>query len=509
MVLIHNDPNAFAQILRTCGLTQRVAAFFTDRVGATLSDIMILSKEEFTSALDAFAKSGSGSGVLNANRFYLNTTTTVKLHTIRYWSQIAFLYGGAQYESETTLPMMTQDWITSLTLSEYGPQGYNRNVEDEIVDIAKYDGSNWLETKNSLHRHLESRYGSTGVKLTHLLRETRMPFDEDAHGNLDQLRVATHTHQGADYHQDNTKLYSILYSHFKGSSLGSIVRKFERSHDGRAAWLEILSHCEGGAFIEEVASKARTILQDSFYDGKSRTFSFEDYYKRQVNAHNMLLEINQPLSEQEKLLYFAKGIRDPTIKSTYLSARQNPQYANSFQQMYGFINSGLRIFNPKGLPTEPSGTNRRLVNAVHGRGQGQDGGGKFSRGGRGGRYGGRYGRGGRNNGGRGGRYGGSGRGGNIECEKLPTGIDPSRQAFLPPDDWNRLTPGQKRTWNLLKHNKVLSINAMNTNPPAEISTDAPSATTEATGAPRNATAQDARSTHSSQAGNAFGRPTRN
>jgi hypothetical protein len=498
MAFIHQDPEAFLQILRTCGLSQRVSTFFTERVGATLSDIIILSKDDFTSALDAFAKSGAGSGVAAANRFYLNTTTTVKLHTIRYWAQIAFLYGGAQYESGAMLPTINPEWIANLTLSEYGPQGYNRNVEDVITDIVKYDGNNWLETKNSLHRHLESRYGSTGVQLTYLIRESRIPFDEVAHSSLNEVRVATHSHQGADYHQDNNKLYTILHSHFKGSSLGSIVRKFEKKHDGRAAWLEILAHCEGGAFTEEMASKARSILQDSFYDGKSKTFSFEDYYKRQVNAHNMLLEINQPLSEQEKLLYFAKGIRDPTIKSTYLSARQNPQYANSFQQMYGFINSGIRIFNPKSLPTDHSGANRRLLNPVLNRGGGAEGGGKTPRGGRGGRFGGRQGRGGRNNGGR----GRNSERGAVECEKLPNHLDPSRQSFLPTEEWNRLTPGQKRTWNLLKHNKVLTVNAVDSNPPAVIHTDAASAISE-TGT------RDNRSTQSNQAGSAFGRQSRN
>ena len=68
---IQHDAAAFATILIMCGMSPRVANFFSDRVGSSLSDIMILSKEELGSALETFAKSGQGSSVPAANRFHL------------------------------------------------------------------------------------------------------------------------------------------------------------------------------------------------------------------------------------------------------------------------------------------------------------------------------------------------------------------------------------------------------------------------------------------------------
>lgn len=81
-----------------------------------------------------------------------------------------------------------------------------------------------------------------------------------------------------------------------------------------------------------------------------------------------------------------------------------------------------------------------------------------------------------------------------ECEKLPPGMSPANGKYLSDEQWSKLTSGQKRTWNLLKNNKVLQISATST-------IDTTNANGASTAGAQN---QASGGTPASQAGNAFG-----
>ena len=123
-------------------------------------------------------------------------------------------------------------------------------------DASKPDGFkkliNWALWNESFQNYLRQILSAAKIPLIYLTRD-----DIEAPGDvlLDQADFGSHTKylieattlEGRHYELDNPRFYCKLLSFVVNGEGWSYIKKFERSQDGRSAYLALKMQCEGTA----------------------------------------------------------------------------------------------------------------------------------------------------------------------------------------------------------------------------------------------------------------------
>ena len=210
----------------------------------------------------------------------------------------------------------------------------------------------------------------------------------------------------------------------------ALVRAFswrprELISDGRAAYIALKTHYLGDSFVSRIRSAADSRLDNAFYDGKSRNFTFDHYCALLNNAFADLEATGELVTESRKLRVFLSGLRDSRLDTTKAQILATPTLQASFEAAVTFVATYLE-------------SHRSITNVARGRDISNvtsHGGGRGGRGagGRGRGFGRGFGRGGRGRGGRGAGGRGSGRGSNIT------------DRYYSPEEWEKLTPDERQS----------------------------------------------------------------
>jgi len=439
------------------------AQLFQSMVARTLGALATIPKENLIKELTSFRKTANGTSVPAGRRFYLTPNQFNNIQSIRNWVDIVINQGGSIYLS-TQINLFDDNWVATVS-TEFSNESLDSasSKVDEKPAIPPFNGVNWHEVKDAILRALQARHGAAGIPLAYLVRRERTIFSEaDADLPVVEKRILSQKHSGPLFDKDNRELYQFLSHTFSNTSLSALVSGISNSN-GLKAWEALLSNCQGASYTMEVKNRAKTILDNSFYDGKSSNFTFAQYYELHVKAHNMLLALGKDheMNEEEKIFNFVSHLKDATLMNTYLSNRNNV-VCHTFHGLYEFMDGGLRFLNPlgKGRALKVGGRHgQRTISGV----EQVDGRGRSRGRGRGGRDGNR-------NGGRGGRGRGGGRtrgvrgrGGRYtpyerekRYEPLPDNININE--FVPQAALDGLTEGQRNTFYAMRrHPATASI----------------------------------------------------
>jgi hypothetical protein len=84
-------------------------------------------------------------------------------------------------------------------------------------------------------------------------------------------------HTGMFYQHYNIKVWQMIRYVFHGGSGWSWVQSFQYFMDGQGGYNSAKTHYLGESFAARLQSSANTILENAYYDGHSRNFTFERY----------------------------------------------------------------------------------------------------------------------------------------------------------------------------------------------------------------------------------------
>ena len=87
--------------------------------------------------------------------------------------------------------------------------------------------------------------------------------------------------RGRHFELDNPRFYRELKSFVVNGEGWSYIKKFERSQDGRKAYLALKRQCEGTASKITRKNKAYASIANATYSGQYRQYKFQDY----INGH--------------------------------------------------------------------------------------------------------------------------------------------------------------------------------------------------------------------------------
>jgi hypothetical protein len=209
---------------------------------------------------------------------------------------------------------------------------------------------------------LGKRLGAYGSPLSYLIREDVVPDDATDPGfgepNAMAEMVRRTRHDGDQYEEDNMTLWNVVRQVTHGGPAWNWVKGYSATKNGRDAFFALKNHYMGRSFQKRNISQAETTLATSYYDGKSRNFTFEDYCRALNMAFLDLEEAGEGLTEERKVRILLENIRAPELLMSVERVQGDPQYESSFEQAMYYLAD--QVNKKKHLAAKARGSTRNI-----------------------------------------------------------------------------------------------------------------------------------------------------
>jgi hypothetical protein len=193
--------------------------------------------------------------------------------------------------------------------------------DDAVLPVWE-SAKKWLAFERKYQAYLWAlRGGLVGVTpLAYVVRPVAAVTMDQVGAEYDSIEqdlYETSSQDGDHFTVDNGRVFVILKRIYADTPLYHLIKPFERTGDGRGAFLVLKNHFEGTAMIEERKHSAHNIIEQAFYTGKNdKSYSLDDYINKHLEAHQELAELEQPVDEGYKISQFLKNIHDESLKLT-------------------------------------------------------------------------------------------------------------------------------------------------------------------------------------------------
>ena len=169
---------------------------------------------------------------------------------------------------------------------------------------------NWPKTLESLSLWIARHQGVSKAPLGYIIRNSDVsPVDPDPRMGVVGSQYVSHHEEmlarcphfqnriavpySEDYTADNTAVWDLISGTFKTHPAWTVVRPFQRSKDGRNAYLALYQHYLGASSVDNMSSSAEKNLKLANYKGESRKWNFEKYVRVHMDQHQILNDLKE------------------------------------------------------------------------------------------------------------------------------------------------------------------------------------------------------------------------
>jgi hypothetical protein len=202
--------------------------------------------------------------------------------------------------------------------------------------------SKWTKWWELFTTYLGRVRGAALVPLTYLVREHSAVTEEirnRAYPTPEDRLIATTALAGSHYVLDNRTLYDEFKPLVVDGPGWSFVKRFDKAKDGRSAIMALKTQAEGTSakLTRKQAAYAKVI--SSSYLGPRKGFDFSSYVTLHQDAHNELLDLDEPVAEAKKVTDFLRGIRDPGLQTGKDIVLGDPLKLDNFEECQQYLSS--------------------------------------------------------------------------------------------------------------------------------------------------------------------------
>jgi hypothetical protein len=192
-----------------------------------------------------------------------------------------------------------------------------------------------------IDNYLIRKLGASGLPLAYIVREVVAldPNDDPGYGlpSPHEEMIARGTHTGVYYQQDNNEVWQMLRHVTHGGPGWSWVQSCQRNCDGRQAYMAIKTHYLGESYSARIRAQADNVIENSYYDGKSRSFTFERYCEVLKSAFTDIETTGEEVSETRKVRVLLQGIQDNRLSHAKSQVLATPALKATFEAALNFI----------------------------------------------------------------------------------------------------------------------------------------------------------------------------
>jgi hypothetical protein len=368
--------NNWRDALVLCGIPQNRVGQFNAALGVTdLDHYMELPISDLKSDFETVSKNPAYAQVVSIR-------SVKKCIALRAWGEYMPLrnqqFNAADFDQQT-LDRFLQ-YVVWLSMIDKEMEQYH---DAAVVPVLK-TSPEWLKFERQVNTQFQT-YRSSVMKhsLCYVIRPHTEVTDEmlgEDYPTLDADLYMTAELEGPQFKSDNELVMELLTAWLGSTEWWTFIRRFATTKNGRAAWLAIKGQMEGPAAIDARKKKAHLDLDTSFYTGKSKNYTWDDYIRVCQEAHLELELLEAPVDEMRKVNLMFEGVKAEALGPVILALKANSNYANDFDKAHQQIKKAI---NQMGIQARQAAA-QRPISAGNSAGGGGGGNGKRTRGGRGG-----------------------------------------------------------------------------------------------------------------------------
>ena len=178
------------------------------------------------------------------------------------------------------------------------------------INMPKLNRENWKEWKTSFFEQLYRTRGKNSIPLTYIIRDDAVGDYNGVHSSTEEQLVKCISLTGPNAAGDKDTVYSLLHQHLRETESKATIEAYERSRDGRSAYIALKNELETGSYASNLRTEATAMMANAVYKGELKNFTMQTYHGMHVKAHNMLVDGEAPMDEKMKITNFKNGITE-------------------------------------------------------------------------------------------------------------------------------------------------------------------------------------------------------
>ena len=252
------------QVLTVCQANMQEQQVFVVREQLdTLQDYAELTAKEAAELAAKFERCTAVDG-----RIIIPAKVVKNIQVFCFWAR-EHVHSGQQLIAADFTPQALLEAKESMQLREENKQ------EAPAIKPDKFDLANWTEWSKHFVTYLLHTKGVQFVPLDYVVREDPPPGPLADMTPHDQA-LYNYSLAGCHFQEDNMMVYCLLSDLISGTTGFVWVQPFDRAQNGRAAWLALLEHYEGGGQKEKCMVAALATIKSLHYQNES-VILFEDF----------------------------------------------------------------------------------------------------------------------------------------------------------------------------------------------------------------------------------------
>ena len=278
------------QVLTVCQANQqeRNVFIFRERLDQ-LDDYAELTSKDVTEMAAKFERRTLADG-----RISIPAKVIKNLQAFCFWAREKQRSGQALVANDFTPAELVDAKERMLSRAE-------TKQEAPSIKPEKFNANKWNEWSKQAVTYLSHVNGSNFCPLDYVIRPEPAPAPAALALLSERERVLyQYPHTGRHYDEDNKAVYRLLSDLLNGTTGYEWIQAFERSQNGRAAWLSLIEHYEGGEQRERRVAAAKASIKALHYKNES-IFSFEDFSRKMLQAFRELQGTEEEITEYKKV----------------------------------------------------------------------------------------------------------------------------------------------------------------------------------------------------------------
>jgi hypothetical protein len=171
----------------------------------------------------------------------------------------------------------------------------------------KFDPDKWTTWSKQFVNYLSNHTGHHHTPIDYVIRDEPAQEPIDEMSERDKALYAFPLN-GRHFQYDNMQVYRLLSDLVCGTSGFTWIASYDRTQNGRAAWIALVEHYEGGVQKEKRTTTALALLRNLHYKNES-AFPFEDFSRKMVQAFRDLDGTDEEITDYNKVRMLLERIQ--------------------------------------------------------------------------------------------------------------------------------------------------------------------------------------------------------
>jgi hypothetical protein len=277
------------QVLTVCGATAaQIVAFETREQLNQLRDYADMTAAELASTVSSLAKRTTAEG-----KCIIPTKLHKNIKALCFWARERVRQQLALDED------LFDDDALVATKDQMKLRDDNVSAAPSIKP-AQFVAAKWHDWHKAFVTYLSNYKGVQLAELDYITREHTVLPAGHVHLNTRDGNLYKFPLSGEYFAEDNRTVYRMLADLMVGTDGYTWIEEYDRSQNGRAAWLKLVEHYNGGGQQEKAIARAEALIRTTHYKNET-LFPFETFSSRLLGAYRDLEIHGRPKSQYEQV----------------------------------------------------------------------------------------------------------------------------------------------------------------------------------------------------------------